>query len=56
MHGDQIRVVLHQPKCSTDVVGGQVDLISWVGDSEVVKPHHKFHLSSGEGEGWLVVR
>jgi len=56
MHGDQIQVVLHQPKCSTDIVIGQVDLISWAGDSEVVKPHHKLHLSSGEGEGWLVVK
>jgi len=56
MHGDQIWVALHQPKCSTDVVIGQIDLVSWVGDSEVVKPHHKLHLTSGEGEGWLVVR
>jgi len=56
VHGGQIRVILHQPKCSTDVVVGQVDLVSWVGDSEVVKTHQKFHLGSGEGEGWLIVR
>jgi len=56
MHRDQVWVALHQPKSSTDIVVGQVDLISWVGGLEVVKPHHKFHLSSGEGKGWLVVR
>jgi len=56
MHGDQVRVVLHQLESSTDVVVGQVDLVGRVSDSEVVKPHHKLHLGRGEGEGWLVVR
>jgi len=55
VYRDQVRVVLHQPESSTDVVVGQVDLVRRVSDSEVVKPHHKFHLGRGEGEGWLVV-
>jgi len=55
VHGDQVRVVLHQPESSTDVIVGQVDLVSRARDSEVVKPHHKLHLGRGEGEGWLVV-
>jgi len=55
VHRDQVWVVLHQPESSTDVVVGQVDLIGRVSEAEVVKPHHKFHLGRGEGEGWLVV-
>jgi len=55
VHGDQVRVALHQPESSTDVIVGQVDLVSRVRDLEVVKPHHKLHLGCGEGEGWLVV-
>ena len=55
VHGDQVRVVLHQPESSTDVVVGQVDLVVRVCDSEVVQPHHKLHLGRGEGEGWLAI-
>ena len=47
VHPQEVRVALHESESTTHIIIHDVDLVVWVGDSEVAQPHHELELSPG---------